>query len=194
MRFGSRRVSKRWGLTVTEVLITMTILIIISAVFIMLFSQARSSTEGGSERIELRGTHREAQVRIAQLLRSAIAPNEVDPAILVPEFDETEEFCRFHAPANFLDPAEPFTPRTPNYPEFVMDLYPVTGQVHLQLSDGTGPLVRLGREFTGLEFHRDGKRIITVTLTSTKTIRSISSSPKEVVETSQNKIMLPGVP
>lgn len=182
------------GVTVTEVLVALSLLSLLGVVFVSLFSQARSSAEGGAERVELRALHREAQVRIAQLLRSCIAPNEVDPAIVVPEFEETEVFCRFRAPSNLLDSTVAFVPRTPNYPEFTMSLRPGQGSVQTQLSDGTGPLVSFGRGFTTLEFERDGKRTLTVKLTSVKTIRGASNAPKEVREVSENKVMLPGVP
>ncbi len=185
------RVGRR-GLTIPEALVCLAILALLGGMFMAIFSQARSSTDGGADRLELRATHRETQVRIAQLLRSAIAPNEVDPALVVPEVDETTPVCRFHAPENYLDPSLSFTPRTPSYPEYSMSLYPVTGQVHLQRSDGTGPSVRMGRGFSDLTFERDGRRKIVVSLTSEKTVRGISSAPKTITEGSRNAVMLPG--
>ena len=96
----------------------MSILAVLSAIFVMLLNQVRTSTEGSGVRLDARAIHREVQSRLRILFKSALAPNEVDPSVAWPDIGNTDTLVRFHAPANLLDDTVAFDPRTPNYPEF----------------------------------------------------------------------------
>ena len=168
-------------------------LLCLSMIFGAIFSQARSSSEGGAERITMRATHRQTQKRLSILLRSAMAPNEVDPAIVEPAYNETSAQLRFHAPADLIDDSQPFDPRTPDYQEFTLRRDAENGGLLLQRSDLSGPLQRMGDGFSSVSFDRKTKRMVTITLTSQKSIRGAAGSRKTIDESSTNSVQIPGL-
>ena len=171
----------------------MSLLLVLSVIFATIFNQVRTSSEGGGQRIEMRGIHRQTQRRLTLLLRGAMAPTEVDPAIVVPEYGETEAQVRFHAPVNLLEPALPFVPRTPDYPEFTLALDPGTGSLFAQRSDLSGLRQQIGRGFDSVLFEREHKHSLVVVLTSEADVRGAAGGRKAVTETSRNLIRLPGI-
>lgn len=179
--------------TVVELLVAMGVLVILSVAFTFLLSMSRSSSDGGLKNIEVRSLHRTTQQRITTLVRSAIAPNEVDPAIVSPEYQQTDTQLRFHAPTNLLDSALPFDLRAPDYPEFTLSLRPTTGDFLVARSDGTGDPQRFGRGFTSVEFERVEKTVIKFTLSSEYEVRGDAGVPKKLRATSANMAQLPGV-
>jgi prepilin-type N-terminal cleavage/methylation domain-containing protein len=187
------RKGARAGVTLTEVLVAMLILSLLSLICLAIFSQARSSSEGGAQRIAMRAVQRQAQRRLTLLLRSAIAPNEVDPALIEPELGQTADHIKFHAPADLLDPGVAFDPRTPSYPEFTLERDLSSQGLAVHRSDGTGPRQLIGRDFTTVEFQRPSKRAIAIGLTARTTIRGAAGSPKTVLESSRNLVQLPGI-
>lgn len=180
------------GATVAELTVALFILTILSSIFVAVFNKSRSASMGGAKRIEIRALQREAQRRVTLLLRSTIAPNEVDPAVVSPRLEESADLIRFHAPSNLLDPAIAFDPRTPQYPEFTLDLQP-SGALMVRPSDGSGVKQLIGRGFSSAQFKRESKRSISVTLVTETTVRGDAGIPKTVDETSRNLIQLPGV-
>lgn len=164
-----------------------------SVIFGAIFSQTRSSSEGGAERIAMRATHRQTQKRFSILLRSAMAPNEVDPAIVEPAYNETSTQLRFHAPVDLIDESQPFDPRTPDYQEFTLRHDTGTGGLLLQRSDLSGPLQKIGDGFSTVNFDRKTKRIVTISLTSQKSIRGAAGSRKSIEESSFNSVQIPGL-
>lgn len=165
----------------------------LSVIFGAIFSQTRSSSEGGAERIAMRATHRQTQKRLSILLRSAMAPNEVDPAIVEPAYNKTSTQLRFHAPADLIDESQPFDPRTPDYREFTLQRDTGTGSLLLQRSDLSGPLQRIGDGFATVNFDRKTKRMVTISLTSQKSIRGAAGSRKSIEESSFNSVQIPGL-
>lgn len=180
------------GLSLAELLVAGSLLVLLSAVFAAFFGQARSASQGGMERIAMRAVHRQAQKRLSILLRSTMAPNEVDPSIVEPAYQEASAQLRFRAPADLIDPDISFDPRSPDYPEFTLRLEAGGGLV-LQRSDLSGPTQRLGEGFATVNFERKTKRIVTVTLTSVKIVRGAAGSSKTIEESSTNAVQLPGV-
>lgn len=180
------------GLTLSEVLIACSLLVLLSAIFASIFSQARGSSEGGAEKIALRAVHREAQTRLSRLLRSAIAPTEIDPAVVEPVYLESSSTLRFHAPSDLIDGTQIFDSRTPEYPEFTLRRDSHNGGLALQRSDGTGPRQFLGFGFSSVSFGREDKRIVSIELTSEKTVRGVSGASKTIKEFSTNAVQLPG--
>ncbi len=193
MRPEAFRPQRTYGISLTEVLVAGSILLILSAAFAAIFAQARSGTEGGGERIQIRSVQREAQRRLTLLLRGAMAPNEVDPAIVVPEDGETKPEVRFHAPSDLLDFTEPFDPRTPKYPEYLIDRSASEGGLVVRRTDGVGVLQRIGRDFRSVEFTRNEKFSLRVTIVSESRVRGSGGSVKIIQEVSENLIMLVGV-
>ncbi len=181
------------GYTLVELLISMGILVVLSVAFTFLLSQSRSSSEGGLKNIEVRSLHRTTQQRITSLVRSAIAPNEVDPAIVSPDYQQTDTQLRFHAPTNLLDPAIAFDLRAPVYPEFTLRLRPTTGDFVIERTDGGGETQRFGRGFTAVEFERVEKTVIKFTLTSEYDVRGDAGAKKRLRASSSNIARLPGV-
>lgn len=180
------------GASVTELTVALFLLTILSSVFIAVFNKSRTVSEGGAKRIELRSLQREAQRRITLLLRSAIAPNEVDPALVAPPLGESAAQVRFCAPANLLDAALTFDPRAPEYPEFTLELDP-GGSLLVRRSDNSGVKQLIGRGFQSAEFKRETKRTVAVTLTAETTVRGAAGSRKTVTETSRNLVELPSI-
>jgi hypothetical protein len=168
------------------------LLILLTGVFAGIFAQARSATEGGSKRVALQGQHRIAQRRLTTLLRSAVPPNEVTPALVWPEVGQTESTSRFFAPANLLDSDEPFDPRLPNYVEYTVELTP-GNTLKIQRTDGLGPEQIFGREITSAQFLRQSNSTLEVRLTSNSTVRGAAGSSKTVEETSRNLILIPSI-
>jgi len=176
------------GTTLIEITVAISILVVLSVVFAMLFGQARTSVEGGSARIEVRATQRQAQQRLTLILRSAVPPNEVDPAIEFPPPGESKPEVRFYAPVNLLDPSLGFEPRTPDYPLFRILRQPSDGSLLVQRADGSGVKQRIGRGFKSVNFRRDDERTIEVTLTSEVPVRGASGSEKVIQESSQSLV------
>lgn len=187
----SRRLSR--GLTVAEVLVACSILTILSVIFAAAIGQARSSSEGGLKKLEIRAVHRESQKRLGLLFRRAIAPNHVDPAIVSPEYGESAEEVFFHAPSDLVDPTLTFNPRSPEYPEYSLRRNPSGGELLLQRSDGTGIKQRIGEDFTQVEFRREGKYSLEISLASEVQVRGASAKRKLIQETSKSLVRLPGV-
>lgn len=187
----SRRLYR--GLTVAEVLVACSILIILSVIFAAAIGQARSSSEGGIKKLEIRAVHRESQKRLGLLFRRAIAPNHVDPAIVSPEYGESAGEVFFHAPSDLVDPTQAFQPRSPDYPEYHLRRDPSGGELILQRSDGTGVKQRIGQNFTEVEFRREGKHSLEIRLASETQVRGASGKSKLIQETSKSLVRLPGV-
>lgn len=181
------------GLTVPEVLVACSILVVLSIIFAAAIGQARSSSEGGLKKIEIRAVHRESQKRLGLLFRRAIAPNHVDPAIVSPTYGEASDEVYFHAPSDLIDPTQNFNPRSPDYPEYHLRRSSSGGELLLQSSDGTGLKQRIGEKFTAVEFRREGKYSLEISLTSEIQVRGASGKKKLIQETSQSLVRLPGV-
>lgn len=181
------------GLTLIEVVVAGSLLIVLSMIFAGIFGQTRSSTEGGAEKLAMRATHRETQARLSRLLRSAMAPTEIDPAIVEPEFPLSSERLRFHAPSDLIDPDQVFNPRIPSYPVFLLERDSQTGGLLLGRQDGTGPKQLLGRGFSSVTFGREVKRIITIDLVSERVVRGAAGSAKTIKESTTNAVQIPGV-
>jgi hypothetical protein len=180
-------------LTVAEVLIACSILIILSVIFVAAIGQARSSSEGGMKKLEIRAVHRESQKRLALLFRRAIAPNHVDPAIVSPEYGQASAEVLFHAPSDLIDPTQAFNARSPDYPEYSLRGNPSGGELILQRSDGTGEKQRIGDNFTEIEFRREGKHSLEIRLASETEVRGATGKKKLIQETSKSLVRLPGV-
>ncbi len=193
MRPRPGKVGKTFGLALVEVLVACSLLGGLSVLFLLIFGQVRGGTDSGSARIALRAIHRETQQRLNLVLRSAIAPNEVDPAVLEPLYSEESSVLRFHAPVDLIDSTLSFDPRTPDYPEFTIFRSGDSGGLVLRRSDGVGGSQLIGRQFSRLNFSRELKRLITVTLVSQSSVRGTAGSRKTIVEESQNAIMIPGI-
>jgi prepilin-type N-terminal cleavage/methylation domain-containing protein len=176
------------GTTLVEIMVAISILAILSVIFAVIFNQARTSAEGGGARIAARSTHRQAQQRLTLILRSAVPPNEVDPAIDSPLPGEADAEVRFYAPVNLLDPTLLFEARTPDYPLFQIRRQPSDGALLVQRADGNGVQQRIGRDFESVNFRREDERTLEVTLTSEMTVRGASGSRKTIQESSQSVI------
>ena len=168
----------------------MSILAVLSAIFVMLLNQVRTSTEGSGVRLDARAIHREVQSRLRILFKSALAPNEVDPSVAWPDIGNTDTLVRFHAPANLLDDTVAFDPRTPNYPEFSLQFQAASRRLVLQLSDGSGPQQLLGRELDSFEANRLDEHSLEFTLISQDQVRGASGGTKTVEERSVNRVLL----
>ena len=181
------------GITVAEALVSCSILVILSVIFAAASGQARSSSEGGLKKLEIRAVHRESQERMGLLFRRAIAPNHVDPAIVSPIYGESAEEVFFHAPSDLIDPTQSFNPRSPDYPEFSLRKATTDGALILQNSDGTGMKQRIGEGFTEVEFRREGKHSLEISLASEIQVRGAAGKSKLLQETSRSLVRLPGV-
>lgn len=188
----SKRYFRNKGISIVEVMVAGSILTIMSVIFAGLFSQARTSSEGGTDRIAMRAIHRQAHSRLTLLLGSAIAPNEVDPGIIEPLYRESATVVRFCAPSDLIDSTEPFDPRSPDYPEFTIQMDSQTGGLVVQRSDGTGTVQLIGHGFKSVEFERPTKKLIEITLESEKTVRS-AADRKKIEERSSSSVQLPGL-
>ncbi|MFA7483771.1 MAG: hypothetical protein WC314_24950 [Vulcanimicrobiota bacterium] len=180
------------GITITEALVASSILVIMSVIFAAITGQVRTSSEGGSKKIEIRAIHRETQQRLALIFRRAIAPNEIDPAIVSPDPQQSGEEVRFHAPLDLLDPEQAFDPRNPEYPEFNLRFNPAGGCLVISKTDGTGVTQRIGRGLSQVRFHRAHAHTLEITLESVKQVRGASAGEKKIRETSKSVVRLPG--
>lgn len=185
---GSKRAS-----TLIEIMVATSILTLLSVVFALLFAQVRTSAQGGGARIEIRGIHRQAQQRLTLVLRSAIPPNELDPAIAFPPPGGEDEECRFYAPVNILEPHLPFEPRTPDYPLFRVRLPSSPGPILVGRVDGSGAEQRIGRGFKTLTFHRADESTVAIRLMSEMTVRGAAGSEKVIEETSESLVRVPSI-
>lgn len=181
---------KNHALTIMELIVSLSILLVITVILAMFLNQARTSSEGGMARLEARSLHRQAQGRLRLVLRSAIPPNEVEPALVWPELGNSDMSLRFFAPANLIDDTVVFDPRTPDYPEFTISFDPTSSGILLQRSDGTGPSQQIGRNFSSVIFNRDQDRSIQILLESEGSIRGASGSTKVVQETSTSRVII----
>ena len=165
-------------------------LAVISVIMGMLLNQFKTSAEGGSTRLEARAIHRETQSQLRLVLRSATQPSEIEPALTWPDLGTADAVLRFHAPADTIDQAVIFTPRTPDYPEFSIQMEPTSRGLVIQRSDLTGPRRILGRGFSSVEFTRDQKRSIKISLVTQDKVRSASGGQKQVEEKSLSRVLL----
>ena len=170
-------------------MVASTIMAILTIGMGALLTQFRSASQGGSARLEARAIHREVQGRVRLLLKSAAAPNEVDPALVWPVVGNSDASLRFHAPADLIEDV-PFDPRTPDYPEFTLQADAATGGLSLQRSDATGARQLLGRGFQQVSFNRETDRVIRMDLVSQAQVRGASGNLKTVEERSSNRTLL----
>lgn len=168
-------------------MVSLSILGVISAIFVLLMGNFRTTSEGAAKRLEDRAIHRTVQKRVRLVLRAAMQPNEVDPAVSYPAIGDTDSEVRFHAPSNLLDETIVFDPRSPDYPEFTIKL--VGDRVSLQRSDGTGPEQQFGRQISSLDFFRESEKTVKIDLETSSVVRGASGGRKPVLETSSNRIL-----
>ncbi|HIB66993.1 MAG TPA: hypothetical protein EYO33_18240 [Phycisphaerales bacterium] len=180
----------RRGTTIMELMVSIGLLALITTILAFFLSSFRTAAEGGDKRLEMRAIHREVQTRIHLLLRSAIPPNEVTAALVWPEPAGNDTFCRFHAPADLVDASVAFDPRTPDYPEFTLSYEAGTRRIILQRSDATGPIKLIGRDFDSVDFAREDRQGVKVTLRSNYQVRSASGGRKNLVHESINRVLL----
>lgn len=183
--------SRPRGLSLPELMVSLFLLSLLGALFVGLFSQARAAGDTGSARIAARAQHRVVQRRLTTLLRSAVPPDEVRPALAWPEVSESDQQVRFFAPANLIDSDAPFDPRLPDYQEFTVRLQ--AGALHLRRSDSLGPEQSFGRGISSLEFLRSTESTLEVTLQSLGSVRGAAGGSKEIAESSRNLILIPAI-
>lgn len=179
------------GLALLELLLASSLLSLLFAVLLALFSQSRGAGELGVARLSLRAQHRESHKRLAPLLRSAIPPDEVQPAIGWPTLGQSDSLVKFHAPENLLDRGIPFDPRLPEYPEYTAKL--AGDLLQAQLSDGSGSSRRLGTGFTQVVFRRIGTRALEIELRSQSELRGLTRQLRSIEEVSRSVVFLPSV-
>lgn len=110
--------SRRLGMTLVEVLVSMAVLGLLGLALVRIFDVSRTAYATGTGRVALQDRARTAVQRVSQQLTSAIPPGNATSAVSRPaapaEPDPAESplpYIVFHVPA------DPFDPRDPQYQE-----------------------------------------------------------------------------
>ncbi|MGE0493040.1 MAG: type II secretion system protein [Vulcanimicrobiota bacterium] len=181
----------RRGFTIAELLVSVALLSIIGAMFAFALRGFIASSHQGTQRVEMEIQLREATKRSSLILRSAVAPSEIQTAIYAPGVGATASEVIFCAPAELMDPATPFDPRSPVYELF--RIRQVAGPETLVLESvyGAAPQRILGRQISSFEVDRLSDTVVTATIEGSTTIRGASGQSRDQTSQTTTSIQLP---
>lgn len=169
----------------------MGMLIAVGVVAAFMLRGVIASSHHGSQRQDLQIAVREAVRRAVPLLRAAVAPNEVLPAIYQPGMGASASEVVFYSTEELMNPAATFDPRNPVYLLYRMRHDPVEEVLWLEDTAGALEPRVVGRNITAATFERTGERSLRLHVSSEIEVRGATGQRRLEDYTLQSGIHLP---